>query len=305
VLSAAGTGLAVAVANGQALVHGMVEVKATASPTAVVGSSTTAWVWFKQDGTLAVQNGTTAKPAGNCCLLGAALTNGSAVTAIETAGVVYFRSGIPWRETADVGAPGDSPDSTLRLFTKTSGGTYFWDGTEHKQLVGAKPVRHLYAQTSVQAGDTVANTTTETNFASKYSIAANSLKVGDVIEVDVRGVYSTAGLGTTLEFKLKLGSTVLAGSGTISSGTAQTNRGWHAKIKLTVISLGASGTVEAQGTLTLNTTLSAANQGDMENSAVVTVDTTATADLQVSAKWAAADAGNTITMRSLTVTKAA
>lgn len=133
----AGAGLTVAVADGQALVNGMVELRNTSSTTAVVGATGTAWVWLMQNGTLTVQNGTTAKPSGNCCLLGAALTNATAVTAVETAGVVYFKNGLPWRETADAGAPGDSPDSSLRLFTKTAGGTYFWDGTAHRLVAGS------------------------------------------------------------------------------------------------------------------------------------------------------------------------
>lgn len=151
----AGTGLTVVAADGQATVHGLVELRAgTGGTTAVVGTSATSWVWLNQDGTLTVQEGTTAKPAGNCTPIGAALSNATAVTAIETAGVVYWRGGELYRETNDNGAPGDSPDSTLRLYTKTQGGTYYWDGTVHRLIPGSTVRRGSYSgQTGVVSGD--------------------------------------------------------------------------------------------------------------------------------------------------------
>lgn len=126
----AGTGLICNVAVGHAVMDGVVERSAT---TVAVSASSTNWVWLKQDGTLVVQT-STAKPTGNCVCLGAAVTDGSGVTAIETAGIIYFRGGMLWRDTADAGAPGDSPDSSLRIWTKTTGGTYLWNGATHLAL---------------------------------------------------------------------------------------------------------------------------------------------------------------------------
>jgi hypothetical protein len=128
----AGTGLVCNIAQGQAVMDGLVELYAAS--TVVVTGSATNWIWLKQDGTIVAQT-TTAKPTGNCVCLGAAVTDGSGVTSIETSGVVYFRGGQMWRETADAGAPGDSPDSTLRLWTKTVGGLFFWDGVAHRPLI--------------------------------------------------------------------------------------------------------------------------------------------------------------------------
>lgn len=127
----AGTGLQVAVAAGHAIMDGIVELAAS---TAVLNASATNWVWLKQDGTLVVQNGVTTKPSGNCVCLGAAVTDGSGVTSIETSGVVYSLYGTFYRQTADTLVPGDSPNASIRIFTKTAGGTYFWDGTAHVQL---------------------------------------------------------------------------------------------------------------------------------------------------------------------------
>lgn len=128
----AGTGLQCNVAAGHAVIDGIVELAATSI---VVAASSTNWIWLKQDGTLVSQDDTTAKPSGNCVLLGAAVTDGSGVTSIETSGVVYFRGGMLWRQTADTFAPGDSPDSGLRIHTTTAGGEYFWDGAAWREVM--------------------------------------------------------------------------------------------------------------------------------------------------------------------------
>jgi hypothetical protein len=127
----AGTGLICAVAQGQAVCDGLVEVYTAQN--VVVSASSNNWIWLKQDGTLVVTT-TTAKPTGNVVLLGCAITSGSAVTSVDYSGVVYWRGGQMWRETADVGKPLDTPDSTLRFWTKTAGGLYFWDGLAYRYL---------------------------------------------------------------------------------------------------------------------------------------------------------------------------
>lgn len=166
-----GSSLTPTLGKGQALCHGVVENTATAYGF-VVNATATNFVWIKQDGSLVVQNGTTAKPSGNCLYLGACLANASAVTAIDTSGVVYYKGGQLWRETADTGVPGDSPDSSLRLFTKTQGGTYYWDGTVHRLVAGTLVRQGTYAnRTSVVEGDEYL--TTDAEFAFRRDSGGN------------------------------------------------------------------------------------------------------------------------------------
>lgn len=128
----AGTGLLVAVADGQALIDGIVEVRSAAN--VVLAASSVNWIWLRQDGTLIAQDDTTAKPSGNCCLLGAAVTDGTGVTSIDTSGVVYWLGGQMWRTTNDLGKPADTPSSSLRFFTRTQTGVWFWDGASYQRL---------------------------------------------------------------------------------------------------------------------------------------------------------------------------
>ena len=160
----------------------------------------------------------------------------------------------------------------------------------------------LYANTSVPAGNTVANTASETNFASNYAIAANTLRVGDVIRITAFGLYGSDAITPgTITLKAKAGSVVLATTGAITNVAALTNRGWMLQVSATVISLGASGTVEVQGVGGLSTALSTAAIADMENAAVVTVDTTAALTIQASVEMSVADTDNTVTLRSFVV----
>lgn len=128
----ASTGLTVAVANGQAVIDGVAEAYSHAD--VVVTASGTNWLWIKTDGSIVVQFNTTAKPSGNCVLLGAAITDGSSVTSIDTSGVVYFKGGDMWRQTADAGMPADTPDSSLWFYTKTTVGLWLWDGSAYRRI---------------------------------------------------------------------------------------------------------------------------------------------------------------------------
>lgn len=161
----------------------------------------------------------------------------------------------------------------------------------------------LAANTSVPAGNTVSNTTVETNFASNFSVPANTLTVGKVLRVTARGVYGTdLTSGATINLRLKLGSTVIGLTGAVTPTINLTNRGWEAQFTITVITTGGSGSVEGQGFTKLATGAAAGQIVDMENTAVVTVDTTAAQTLQISAQWGAGvTANDTITLRQLIV----
>jgi len=128
----AGTGLVANVSAGHVLIDGIVEVYA--ATTIVVSASQTNWIWLKTDGTLEARTALTA-PATSAVLLGAAVTDGSGVTSIETAGVVYIKNGVPERSTADTGKPADTPNASWRGWTKATSGNWWWNGTEYQRLV--------------------------------------------------------------------------------------------------------------------------------------------------------------------------
>lgn len=146
----AGTGLTVNVTGVVAALDGYKAVKSF--PALVVPASTArVWIWFKQDGTLEAVATSTTPPTAKCVLLGSCTTNGSGVTAVDTAGVVKLVSGVAVRETADLGQPSDAPPSGVRLFTLTLGGLFFWDGSQWALV----PRGASWSKEVIPAGETV------------------------------------------------------------------------------------------------------------------------------------------------------
>lgn len=123
-----GSGLNVAVSAGLAAIGGPVEVTAQniAVPDSHPGPTDRVWLWLSQVGASSYTLSTT-PPATRCLCIGSCTTSGGAVTAVDTSGVMYLKGGMPWRETADKGAPTDAPSSTLTFFAQTLGGVYLWD----------------------------------------------------------------------------------------------------------------------------------------------------------------------------------
>jgi hypothetical protein len=124
------SGLTVQVATGLAVVDSVVSL---ASPVSYVvpASQTAVYLWLKSDGTV-THTLTTTPPAGKAAYLGQVATSGSAVTAIDTDGVIWARGGSLWRVLPS--APADSPGADVRLFTRVGTAVYLWDGAGHRLL---------------------------------------------------------------------------------------------------------------------------------------------------------------------------
>ena len=107
-----GAGLLLAVSAGYAMIGGPVQIPA-ATTLAVPDNTARVWIWLLQTGSALTYTTTTAPPAGEVCLLGSCVTAGGVVTSVDTSGVVYLRGGVGWRQTADNGAPSDTPPASV------------------------------------------------------------------------------------------------------------------------------------------------------------------------------------------------
>lgn len=162
----------------------------------------------------------------------------------------------------------------------------------------------FWSQPSVQAGDTINTTTTETLFASKPQvITGNSLAVGDVIEFQARGLYGAGGIvAAAYTFKVKFGSVVLCSSAPITTALGLTNKAWEIEGHISVMALGSSGSVECGGKAMFSIG-SSVNALDLMPNGGVTIDTTADQQLQISVTPSISLAANTITLRQFVVKK--
>lgn len=160
----------------------------------------------------------------------------------------------------------------------------------------------VYANATVPGGNTVANTSLETFFTSAYSIPAGSMTVGMAIRVKLFGVYSTGIVAPSLALKIYFGATAMIVSGTLTTVANVTNDGWSAEGLFIVQTLGAIGTIEAQGLSEFSTASTAVLFVNMDNAAPVTVDTTIAENIRASVQWGGTvNASDTITLREMTV----
>lgn len=131
-----GSGLNCTVAAGLASIGGPVEVAASSDVAVPANHSTTTdrvWIWLTQTGALTYTL-TTTPPATRCVCLGSCNTDASSVTSVDASGVMTMKGGTPWRETADRGAPTDTPSATLSFFAQTLGGVYLWDDGAYRRV---------------------------------------------------------------------------------------------------------------------------------------------------------------------------
>lgn len=150
---------------------------------------------------------------------------------------------------------------------------------------------------SVPAGNTVANTTIETKFASTVTIPANKLLSGSVTRVRLAGYFSTSVVAPTLIGRFKVAGTAILTTDTLSVLVGSSNNlGWWADIVVIVETAGASGVARCQGTACFATGTQATVTVNLPRTTTFAIDTTAAIELSVTAQWGTASASNTITL---------
>lgn len=151
-------------------------------------------------------------------------------------------------------------------------------------------------------GSAIANTTTEALVFPVLTILGNYMQYGRVLRVRAFGRYSTTGSPTGL-WALRFGGlagTVLAQTGALTLGTAQTNLAWGLEILIHTRVNGASGSLFATGEITINTTATAGTglaygSAGTATPAAASVDLSIDQDLALTFDWSAASASNTLT----------
>jgi hypothetical protein len=224
---------------------------------------------------------------------GAALTStflplaGGTMTGLLTLGGTGNNSGTVYTATAAPGAPSD--------------GQVYYNSTQKAlvaQVDGMAQVQPgvMFTQT---AGVTVANTTTETTLLGggigTLTLPVNSLVIGKTVRIRAAGKVSTTGTPTLL-FNFKLGATVIVTTGAVATGSGLANAGWNLDLVMTCRTTGGTGTVIADGTANVSTTVE-----PLVSTATTTIDTTATQAISVTATWGTAAAGNTITCDAFSI----
>jgi len=132
-----GTGLAVNVATGQAVIDNVVTLDSTLA-VGVLDGITRGYLWLSQAGTVTVVNNSLTPPAGAYCFLGSFVSAAGAVSSVDTSGVLYLKGGQAVRFTADTSCPTDSPPAQLTCHVFGGGGVWYWDGTRYWCVTGGR-----------------------------------------------------------------------------------------------------------------------------------------------------------------------
>jgi hypothetical protein len=144
---------------------------------------------------------------------------------------------------------------------------------------------------------TIQNTTTETSCGITATIPGNKAAVGDCIKITAAGFYSTTGT-PTMRFRVFLGSTAVANTTSFTpTGTSVSNRGWRMEVYIPIRSVGASGTVFAQGFMTLGRS----DIVDFVSTAPTTVNFTTNQAVDLRFTWGAASTSNSLTCTLLQI----
>lgn len=128
------SGLQILVAAGVAAIDAPLELVAS-SPQApyqatlpaayVLPASSTSFVWLTAAGAI-TSTTSLIPPALGKVFLGTVVTSASAVTSIDSSGIVFIENGVATRQLADYWAPSDSPTTSGPVVTKTQGGLFIW-----------------------------------------------------------------------------------------------------------------------------------------------------------------------------------
>jgi hypothetical protein len=152
-----------------------------------------------------------------------------------------------------------------------------------------------------QAGTAHTSTTTEALIGS-YSIPANTLVAGSVIEVEYQGIATATTNTDTLTVKLYIGG---LGGTAILTGTATdvaNNNIFSGKATIVVRTAGSSGTLVAHGHHTdVPAASGTATIGIAEITASTTINTEAAQVVGVGADWSTTDVNNSCRLDILVV----
>lgn len=160
------------------------------------------------------------------------------------------------------------------------------------------------SQPSAAAPFNTFTTATDISPTPPIVLPANFLISGSVLRWTAYGVLSTTGT-PTIAFAMQYGATVLAISGTITTGSGLANAPWRIEGTTHIgTTAGTASPARTNGVLYLGTSVSAyATPTPIPAAALATVniDTTTASKVSVFATWGTSSASNTVTCWELLV----
>lgn len=161
----------------------------------------------------------------------------------------------------------------------------------------------LYSNVADSAA--VTSTTVETAFDKSYTLLANSLNVGDLLEIEAQVLVVGAANTDTLVIKLYIGTQEVIATGVPDTVT---NDVAVMRCVVQIRTIGASGTYVAWAQTVIATPSAAAGAADIpsgDSLGSTAINTTTTNAITVKATWSVADSVDSAVLKGLVVKKVA
>jgi hypothetical protein len=186
--------------------------------------------------------------------------------------------------------------------TTAKAGAMEYDGTNlWFTPVGTQRYTIPFTAFTATADGLDSNVNTETSIlgtgVGSKTIPANSVAAGRTIKIKVCG-YKNAGSAQAITIKVKLGSTVICTTGSITP-TVATNSYFEVVALLTFRTTGSSGLV--MGNAKFLETGTTTQTSSMDNISAIAVNTTGTLAIDVTAQWGSAATTNVINGKNVTI----
>lgn len=143
----------------------------------------------------------------------------------------------------------------------------------------------FYSQTA--AGSALTASSTETTIADAGSLPANSLKVGDVIEVTAQVIATATNSTDTLTLKAKIGGVQMVTTGAVDVADGDIG---YIKFEAVVRTIGATGTMVAAGVQGLGVPGTVTAKPFLKASGAI--DTTAAVPIILTGQWSTTSGSN-------------
>lgn len=165
------------------------------------------------------------------------------------------------------------------------------------------PMRYVNASPSTPITNTSAETVIDQVFTypadpSRYSQAPTLLRM------KAWGIVSTGLLNLGFTLRVRFGGltgTLLASTGAITIASSLSQQAWNADMTCVFTDTGPTGSMEAQGFLTLNAGLLSVSAASMANVSSISISTVNANDVVMTAQWTTAASANSIQARIIHV----
>ena len=154
-------------------------------------------------------------------------------------------------------------------------------------------------------GDTIANTSDPTDFASSlFTIPGRLLQTGSRLSILARGVWSSAASDPSMTTDLVFDTSATAAvstTGSLLQSPSVSNQGWEVNLDIICRVPGENGSAYIQGYRIVNTGARSSQREDMEDVNPIFWNTDLPVDVSLRQTWSVASATNSIEMNQLTV----